>query len=166
MTTYEKFIESKIKIANDTILSEYHMYVINYHDNPEYYNNNFNLENSEKWFTSYFVDYLKYMMNYDDVDFDFEYFNSDPKYKRQICDDYYNGQYHEDDDEDTEKDEWSPNENALRATIRYARNDKNDAISISFFNAYLDNLTFEDFKTLLYENGIYNDIFTDQIDLK
>ena len=154
MTTYEKFIESKIKIVDELIIFEYNLYLLNYQDNET-----FDIKNSgDEWFITCFVLYLQYSMNYGELEFDFEYFNSEPKYKRQICDDYYNGRYHID-DEDTETYERVPNENAWYATIRYARNDKNDTISATFFNAYLNNITFEYFNTLLYKHGIYHDIF-------
>ena len=42
----------------------------------------------------------------------------------------------------------------------------NKIISIYYATYYVNNLTFEDFKTLLYENEIYNDVFMDDADLK
>ena len=39
-------------------------------------------------------------------------------------------------------------------------------ISVYYATYYVNNLTFEDFKTLLYENEIYNDAFMDHADLK
>ena len=166
MTTYEKFIESKTKLVDDAILCEYRIYLTNCEVNPDG-SEHYTIENSEEWFVDTFVDYLNYTIDYGEYDFDFEYFDSNNIYKQLVCKEYYDGRYsHHDERTDFNFYEDHEDINALVHQIRQARNDKNDTISMNFYTAYVNKLTFEDFKTLLYENGIYNDIFADQIDLK
>jgi hypothetical protein len=163
MTTYETFIETKIKLADDATLCEYRVYLTNCEfnqDGTEHYI----IENSDKWFTI-FVDYLNNTIEHDEIDFDFEYFDKDNIYKEVVCYNYCFGQYHKS-DEICDLDYNEEYEDILNTQIRHARNNKNDMISMNFYIAYVNGLTFEYFKTLLYENGIYNDIFADQIDLK
>ena len=160
MTTYEKFIESKTKLASGSVVWSYYLYLTNCEVNPDG-TEHYTIENSEEWFSNSFMEQIYVSIDNETIDFDFEYFNSDNSYKQQVCDDYYNGHYQEDD----ENHLWEFDEE-LRAQIEQMRIDKDTSISLTFYNSFLNTFTFEDFKTLLYENGIYNDIFADQIDLK
>ena len=159
MTTYEKFIESKNKLVESAIIWEYKRYIE--YNCELYWDEPIIIENSEEWFSNSFMEQIYLSVDNEAIDFEFEYFDSDNHYKQQVCDDYFNGHYHDDD----EKDMWEFDEE-LKAQINQMRSDTEDAISLTFYNSYLNNFTFEYFKTLLYENGIYNDIFADQIDLK
>lgn len=163
MTTYEKFIESKTKEIDRAILWEYDIYIINgtqFSDENDEFCETFRIENSEEWFSNNFMEFLYTSVDNDEIDFEFDYFVSN-NYKLQVCNDYFRGQYNEDDEQDLfEFDE------ELKPQIKQMREDKDHAITMTFYNSYLNNLTFEYFKTLLYENGIYNDIFADQVDLK
>ena len=97
------------------------------------------------------------------INFEFKYFNGDNIYKEMVCRDYLQGEYEKEDEQDVCRFN-----KKLQPRIKRIRMNKDEVISLNFYYTYLKTLTFDYFKTLLYDNGIYNDIFADEavIDLK
>ena len=120
-------------------------------DNPrntdaEYYETHVVYRNDEDWFRTEFLVYLN------DIYLNQLYYNfiETPLITKQNVNIYFN--------------ELSE---LLTLVNVYNNNELDLDMSIEYIKYYANNiLTFEDFKTLLYEREIYNDIFADDVDIK
>ena len=154
MTDFNEFLEKiNIDVKNWIIrlyqsfdtYAYYYYYAHNPHNtDAEYYETVY--RNDEDWFRTEFLVYLN------DIYLNQLYYNfiETPLITKQNVNIYFN--------------ELS----ALLTVVNVYNNNELDLdMSIEYIKYYANNiLTFEDFKTILYEREIYNDIFADEVDIK
>lgn len=140
-TEYEKFIAFHYKELDNMLVTLYFEYMndalIGFEDEEDF----ILFENNEEWYVNWFIKYASdngtcnwynaYNMLDDNI--------SDFRFKEELIKDYLHDEMDEDDD----------------TTLK-------QEINLQFTYNYLYYiLTFEYFKNLLYEKGIYNEIFAD-----
>ena len=150
--TYENFIAQKIKELDLCIVRMYSEY-----ETYEYDDYAILPENSDKWFDYYFIHFIndEYSLWFDEFQVIRVDISNNFVFKEQLTDNYsINSKKYNVDigilygKENVEK--WLKNE-----------------INKNFVNNYIYNiLDFEYFKNILYENGIYPEVFAEEVELK
>ena len=154
--TYDEFLALKIKEVDLYIIKIYNEYITRSAIFFQHENTAVLFENSVEWFNNYFVyfinseEYRPWIDEYQIIRFDS---CDDFAFKEQLMNDYNNTIY---DDRIVTIVGKTQVENYLKFEINE-----------NFIDNYIYNiLDFEYFKNILYDHGIYNEVFAEEVELK
>lgn len=154
--TYEEFIALKIKDLDLYIIKLYDLYVSRSTIFFQHEEDDVLFENSVEWFNNYFVyfinseDYRPWIDEYQLIPLNT---SNDFAFKEQLTNDYNNTIY-----EDVI---------VMICGINQIEHYLKTEINENFIDNYIYNiLNFEHFKNILYEHGIYNETFAEEVELK
>ena len=148
--TYEEFIALKIKEMDVHIIVLYNEY--EKRTDEFHYQFAETIENTEEWFNECFIYFIYKNDNIQWIN-EYQLIQTDNintlRFKEDVVRDYVYSTTHPDHQDDT-YDIWLKME-----------------INFNFINNYIINiLDFEHFKNILYENGIYPEVFAEEVELK
>lgn len=154
--TYEEFIALKIKDLDLYIIKLYDLYVSRSTIFFQHEEDDVLFENSVEWFNNYFVyfinseDYRPWIDEYQLIPLNT---SNDFAFKEQLTNDYNNTIY----------EEVIVMICGINQIEHYLRTEINE----NFIDNYIYNiLNFVHFKNILYDHGIYNEAFAEEVELK
>jgi hypothetical protein len=157
--TYEEFIIQKIDdLDYYTIIDLYNDYEENATNYFQYDNNFVLFEDSDEWFSKYFISFITSYKYRSWID-DYQLIRVDRcdnfVFKKQLINNYSNNAKYD------------------KHVVMFLGNENDDEyhlkteINENFINTYIYNiLDFNHFKNILYDNDIYNEVFAPEVELK